>query len=219
MVLAQNADISTPATVTATADDYQTQLLAERQRIAAERTNAEAAYADRRKDCYQRFAVNACLTQARDERNARVADLKRQEVSLDDAERKRKGAEKLQRTEDKTSPQVLQEEAQRRGLALQADANRQQRAQDKATKAGETASNDTASSPAARQEKVRPAAKSPKRSNKKVVDPLARKAATTEAKTRYTQRQQEATQHQADVLKRQQESKKPLAAPLQIPSN
>jgi colicin import membrane protein len=67
---------------------------AARERISRGRGEVEAAYKAQEKACYQTFAVNDCLKAARSRRREAMADLKRQETSLNDAERKRKGAER-----------------------------------------------------------------------------------------------------------------------------
>jgi hypothetical protein len=55
--------------------------------------------------CYGRFAVNACLEEVLSGRRARLADLKRQEASLHDAERLKKGAERLHASEQRALDQ------------------------------------------------------------------------------------------------------------------
>jgi colicin import membrane protein len=55
----------------------------------------------RRGACYQRFAVNDCLLDSRRARREVMADLRRQEVSLNDAQRKRRAAEQLLRSDEK----------------------------------------------------------------------------------------------------------------------
>ena len=75
---------------------------AERQRIAAERQQIEQRFAAEEAVCFQKFAVNDCRDASRARRRADLADLRRQEILLNDAERKRKGAEQLQRMEHGT---------------------------------------------------------------------------------------------------------------------
>lgn len=71
----------------------------ERARIAAERRAVDERYAAEQAECRQRFAVTGCLDEARAHRRAAQADLKRQELVLDDAERKRRASERLQAVE------------------------------------------------------------------------------------------------------------------------
>ena len=75
---------------------------AERQRIAAERQQIEQRFAAEEAVCFQKFAVNDCRDASRARRRTDLADLRRQEILLNDAERKRKGAEQLQRMEHGT---------------------------------------------------------------------------------------------------------------------
>ena len=219
-----------PATSTAPVnvaaeDVFEAQLATERKRILDLSNKTEADYLAQRTECYQRFSVNACLAKARDERNGLQADLKRQEVSVNDAERKRKGAEKLLRTEEKTSPELLQPQAERRGQSLQDDASRQQSAQDKTAKRNDTKeakdNNQTEPKPApsASPAKSNDYAKKQQREKELAQAQSEKKARAVEFSARYDQRQQEAAQRKADVLKKQQEKTKRPAAPLPLPSN
>ena len=53
--------------------------------------------------CYDRFAVNACLSKWGAERRARAAALRKRELALRDAERTERTREQLERLEDKKS--------------------------------------------------------------------------------------------------------------------
>jgi colicin import membrane protein len=101
---------------------------AERARIAAVRKQASAEYQTALEQCYQRFAVTGCILDAKKSFNSLMADLRRQEIALNDLDRKRRGAEQLQRTEDKRSADKQLELSERRGRAMQADEDRQKRA-------------------------------------------------------------------------------------------
>jgi len=70
---------------------------AERERIASERAQHEARYLDAEAACYRRFAVSDCLRDARRLRRAALDELRRQEVVLNDLERKDRAAQALQR--------------------------------------------------------------------------------------------------------------------------
>lgn len=74
---------------------------AERQRIAVERAEANARFERDKTACYQRFSVNDCIVEARARRRDVVSDLRRQELVLNDLERRRRAGEQLQRIEDK----------------------------------------------------------------------------------------------------------------------
>ncbi|WP_295960082.1 hypothetical protein [Rhodoferax sp.] len=75
------------------------EVAAEHARINAERQQIEKRFADEEAGCFQKFAVNDCRDASRARRRVEMADLRRQEISLNDAERKRKGAEQMQRME------------------------------------------------------------------------------------------------------------------------
>lgn len=51
--------------------------------------------------CYQRFAVNDCLIDSRRTQREVMADLRRQEILINDAQRKRRGAQQLLRADEK----------------------------------------------------------------------------------------------------------------------
>ena len=70
---------------------------AERLRIATERNQYEATFAQAERDCYRRFAVSDCLREARQVRRAGLDDLRRQEIVLNDLECKTSGAQALKR--------------------------------------------------------------------------------------------------------------------------
>ena len=87
-------------------------LQAERTRIAAERSRINARFASEDRACHQRFAVNDCLKANRAWQRTELDELRRQEVLLNDAERQRKGAEQLQKLDDKQRARA-QDEANR----------------------------------------------------------------------------------------------------------
>lgn len=98
---------------------------AERKRLRAEREKAEAIFKAEEKACYAKFAVNDCIAKARSRRREAVSDLRRQEVALNDAERKRKAAERQRSIDERNSPP--------RGAASQpSEADRQLRANERA---------------------------------------------------------------------------------------
>ena len=97
------------------------EVAAEHARIRAERQQIEQRFADEEVACFKKFAVNDCRDASRARRRAEMADLRRQEIALNDAERKRKGAEQLQRMEQsavaKDQPPVAVGTATPRGTA------------------------------------------------------------------------------------------------------
>ena len=219
-VLAQNASVNSLkiAPEGARVDNPQEQLLAERQRIAGLRAEAIAVYAAQRKDCYQRFSVNGCLTEARDGHNAQIADLKRQEISLDDSERKRKGAEKIQRIQDKTSPELLKQQAQRRSQSLENEALRQQRAQSKAVTSDTPSANAQPTTKLEKPKKTVQNGQSKLAAAQKKAEARASKTAQAALnKAHYEQRLTEAAAHEARLKKKLTEKTKPASAGLTVP--
>ncbi len=91
----------------------------ERAKIMTERSRLEADFFAEDRACYQRFAVNACLAKVNTRRRQAMADLRRQEVLLNDEERKVSGIEQQRRTEEKSSPEKLEEGSQQRAKAAQ----------------------------------------------------------------------------------------------------
>ena len=75
----------------------------EHQRIRQARAEAMSQFAARDVVCYQKFAVNGCLADVRTERRGLLADLRRQEISLNDAQRKRRAADQLLRADEKAA--------------------------------------------------------------------------------------------------------------------
>ncbi len=76
---------------------------AQRARIAAERDVATQRYEATEKACWQRFAVNDCLRQARTERRAVLDRLRQQELAVNDLDRRRRADERLRQLERKQS--------------------------------------------------------------------------------------------------------------------
>lgn len=73
----------------------------ERRRIQLERAGEEAYYEKEEAACYARFAVTDCLGQVQVRRRAALDKLRRQEMVLNDAERKRKALARLARIKEK----------------------------------------------------------------------------------------------------------------------
>ena len=191
----------------------------ERQRINVQRSRAKLSYDLQRQECYQRFSVNACLSRVRDEHNGLLSDLKRQEISLDDADRKRRGAQQLQRIEEKT-PNLAVQQSQRLGLAQQDQALRQQPAQELEPKSqAKTRTPKIPAAPQAKAEKPQKKIPAPQRQKQTQLSKADRTVQDAANRANYDRRQQEAAQHKASVLKKQQEKAKDRSAPLPMPGN
>lgn len=105
----------------------------ERNRIAIERSRAQEGFAVEDTACYKKFWVNNCLDEVRARRFDVLADLRRQEVALNDQERKAKGADQLQKIEEKATLDKQQTDADARAEALKKG---QAKAEQEAQKAG-----------------------------------------------------------------------------------
>lgn len=79
---------------------------AERQRIAAERLALGRSFDAGRAACYEKFLVNRCLDDVREQRRAGLSGLRRQEISLNDLERKTRAAAQLQQLDQKALSRI-----------------------------------------------------------------------------------------------------------------
>lgn len=101
------------------------------EQIERERRRQEVIYAEQEADCYQRFAVNDCLREVRSRRRVVMEDLRRQDILVNNEQRKLKGVEELRRLEERRSEQALQEAQDQRAAALEDSRERQERAEQK----------------------------------------------------------------------------------------
>ena len=84
----------------------------DRARIASERAAIEAAWVARERECSTRFAVTSCVEEAQRARRAGLAELRRQEIVLDEALRRERAAARVESLEKKSllrSPPRLRE--------------------------------------------------------------------------------------------------------------
>jgi len=112
-------------------DDVARQAKAERDRIKAERNTVQAVFAQEEKACYARFAVTQCLDRAKSRRNEALADLRRQELLLNESERKRKATERQREIDERNSAEKQQAAAERRAKALAEQKEREDRVAEK----------------------------------------------------------------------------------------
>ena len=96
-----------------------------RQQIQEARSAEEARFSDQERVCYERFAVNDCLKQVRVKRRSALEDLRRQEVILNDLERRKKAANQIELIQEKSSPQKLEEANASRLEAVNAQKERE----------------------------------------------------------------------------------------------
>ena len=178
----------------------------ERERISAERSRLEATFTREDTACYKKFLVNNCLDEVKIRRRDALADLRRQEIVLNDEARKAKGAEQLQKIEDKSSPEKLQLEADKKAQAVKdfADtmARDKQKNADRITlQAGEKAN-------------VEAAASRVKNNQDKQARAASKQAAATEELRKYNERQAQAKERQARYARDKASQAKTPAQPL-----
>ena len=174
---------------------------AERSRIAAERSQAEARFAAQEVACYQIFAVNDCLKAAKSQRRERLSDLRRQDLTLNEAERKRRASDRVSGIDERNSAQSQQEAAAQRAESVQ----RMRQRQDEMAKRAAERVRDPGSAPV-RATKARPEARDPIEAVPKVKP--ARIHDSAEAVRRSQVRQQESQERRDRVARRLAEGRK-----------
>lgn len=184
-------------------------LEARRAAIMAERTRLEAGFVQEEALCYGRFAVNSCLDKVGSKRRQAMGELRRQEILLNDEERKDRGEAQIRKMQEKSSPEKRQEAAQRRARAaedyqLRLEHGRKRQQDTPATSSSQAAARDAHARKLMAHQK-----KSQARANKQL-------AAAEEARKfndRQTEAQARKAQHQADQLKQANPAAKPLPVP------
>lgn len=182
---------------------------AERLRISAELSRLEAAFAMEDTACYKRFWVNSCLDEVKVRRRDALADLRRQEIVLNDEARKAKAAEQLLKIEDKSSPEKLQQEADKRAQAVKDSEDRMTRDKQKtadreALQAGEKFKSNAATARV-------------KINQGKEAERNAKQAAAAEELGKYNERQEQAKERQARYARDKAGQPKAPAKPLPVP--
>ena len=182
---------------------------AEHLRISNERSRLEAAFALEDTACYKRFLVNSCLDEVKGRRRDVLADLRRQEIVLNDEARKSKAAEQLQKIEDKSAPEKLQQEADKRAEAVKDFEERMARDKQKiadreALQAGEKAKSDAA-------------AGRMKGSQDKEAGRTAKQAQAADEIRKYNERQAQAKERQARYARDKASQAKVPTKPLPVP--
>jgi hypothetical protein len=177
--------------------------------IRAERSRLEEGFLTEQAACYKKFAVNNCLDQINSRRREAMADLRHQEILLNDEERRLKGAQQIRRTQEKSSPEKLREEADRRAKAVEDYQDRLAREKDKQQAQDTKSSNETAARQANAEKLLAHQKKAQARADKQA-------AAAEEAKkfdARQKAAQERRAQHEADRLGRVKPPAKPLPLP------
>lgn len=87
---------------------------AERDRIKTEQDRVEVVFVARERECRQRFVVTPCLDQARRDRRESLERLRQQQEVLDEAQRKKRAAQRI----DEIRTKVSGEEEKQREAAV-----------------------------------------------------------------------------------------------------
>ncbi|MBC7647838.1 MAG: hypothetical protein H7197_01765 [Vitreoscilla sp.] len=182
---------------------------AERLRISTSRAELESGFSREDTACYKKFLVNNCLDEVKIRRRDALADLRRQETSINDQERKAKGAEQIQKTEDKASPEKQQEEADRRAEALRDFDARMAREKQKNADRLKLESNEKANLEAA-------GARS-KGAQDKQAGRTAKQAAAAEELKKYNDKMEKAKDRQARIARDKASQTSAPVAPLPAP--
>ena len=169
---------------------------AERARIDAERVKLEAGFNLQSAACYKKFLVNNCLDEIKLRRRDALADLRRQEITLNALDRKAKGAEQVKKTEEKSSPEKQQQDAEKRATALKDFQVRMDREKQKNADRADAQSSEQTNSDAL--------AKRIKGNQDKAVVLNSKQAAAAEEVKKFNERQENAkerrAQHDRDQL-------------------
>ncbi|WP_426146188.1 hypothetical protein [Polaromonas sp. DSR2-3-2] len=117
---------------------------AQRSAIAAERGSLEAGFLSEDAACYKKFAVNNCLENVNARRRAIMADLRRQEILLNDEQRKSKAEQQIRKSQEKSSPESMQQDSDRRIKAVEDFRSRQERGHENVQRRSANVANEAA---------------------------------------------------------------------------
>ena len=181
----------------------------ERAQISTQRVRLEAEFLAEDIACYKKFAVNSCLGKVDARRREATAELRGQELGLNDEERKIKGEQALQRIEEKSSPENLQQDADRRAKGVEDYQSRMAREKEKQQDSATVAASEKAARDAAAQRLLD--------SQKKAQARAEKKSTAAEEARKFEERQKQAAerraQHEKERLARPPTSGKSLPLP------
>ena len=198
-----------PAVPAATASEPPRSIDAERARIGAERTRLEAGFLAEDAECYKKFAVNSCLGKVNERRREVMADLRRQELLLNDEERRIRGADQIRKMEEKQSPEKLQEAADQRAKAVKDYESRLEREKKKVE--------DRATAKAGEQGKSEASANRLKGSHEKSQARTEKQTAAADEARKFSDKQKQAEERRAQHEKERLKETKPPAKSLPLP--
>lgn len=194
-------------------------------RITKERDALKLSLEQQRQACYQKLAVTPCLNDARDQHNEKMRDLKRQEVALNEMQRKAAAADRVRALDQRNSPEVQLKRAQNRGKAMQdatqrEDSRAERQASRKAKQDGPASSQKAAKVP-----KPEGASQAPQGALRKPpmtkVTPEQRpgqSAKMERGRQQAAAREKAVAERRANAAEREAKRKKPAAAGLPMPA-
>jgi len=183
----------------------------ERARIERERSAEMLRQQQVESACYQRFAVNDCLLESRVKHREVMADLKRQEITLNDRERRLRSSEQLRRIEDKVS-------SPERDIDLM---NRQQQGAQKASDAANTAAQkatEAANQVRERAERQAEQQRKQQQAAEKAAERASKAAQAPQEARRFQDKLQDAASHRQQVERDAKNSPGPRGTPLPVPA-
>ncbi len=176
---------------------------ADRARIETRRQQEVARFAQEEQACTSRFTVNECLQSVRTRKREVLADLRRQEISLNDAKRRRQGALELQRTESKLRDSTV---ADSPAANVSATERLARKTQDKSQTQSQRDADAQARSGEQAQKKKQFADQQAQRD--------AKAGLAVKNQRQHEEKLSEAAQHKAELLERQKKQTHPGAKPL-----
>ena len=95
----------------------------ERARLSAERAAIDATRIERERDCQTRFAATRCVEEARHTYRSALAELRRQQAVIDEAERRQRASERVDKLANQTARSIGSPPAPRSPRASEDRAN------------------------------------------------------------------------------------------------
>lgn len=170
----------------------------ERSKLAQARGKIESEFASKEANCYKSFAVDACLRQANVDKRAALADIKRQELAMNDLQRQQKKAELEQkaRKPTATNPPVAKTDTNERSIAI---------VQNEAKKAEDA------------KKRIQDTNQKMAASQTKAAERIKKSKQTGAEAAKYQNKLREAEEHKTEVEQKRSLAAKSKAAPLAIP--
>jgi colicin import membrane protein len=180
----------------------------ERARLAEERKAVEAKFESEKAACYKKFAVEGCLEESRRTRRVASEDIKRQEASMNDIERKQRGAAELERLDQKKASPRPEDTPPKQEEAQRSQQGREQRSIEHTASRAQTAA-ETAERQREFEHKQRANAEDRAKAARLAADVPAQRAA-------YEEKLRKAEEHRVERASENAKRTKPRAAPLPL---